>query len=246
MAALIASLHRANHGSHFRAFGLRGLASAINPFIGVDHAWMSAPTFPPHPHAGLSAVSYLFLDSETGIVNRDSIGSHNLIQPGGLHWATAGSGIVHEEVPAEPGKTVHSVQVFVALPAESRNIAPFALSLAPQAVPVKQLPGAKVRVPMGSFEGLRSPLNPPTPVAMLDISLEADFELSLPVAAGDCAFFMPIFGTVAVNGQSFDLDDLKLPVFPAQGEAQLVSLRASRGGAKLMVFSGPPLYRTSG
>ena len=106
----------------------------IDPFIGVEHAWVSAPTFPPHPHAGLSAVSYLFLDLETGIVNHDSIGSRNLIQPGGLHWATVGSGIVHEEVPAEAGKTVHSVQVFVALHAERRSIAPFALSLAPQGV----------------------------------------------------------------------------------------------------------------
>ncbi|XHO07094.1 hypothetical protein ACEQUB_p00340 (plasmid) [Ralstonia syzygii] len=58
----IATLQRANHGSHFRAYGLRGVAALIDPFLGIDHAWMSAPTFAPHPHAGFSAVSYLFLD----------------------------------------------------------------------------------------------------------------------------------------------------------------------------------------
>lgn len=106
---VIASLQRANHGSHFRAYALRGVAALIAPILGVDHAWMSGPTFPPHRHAGFSAVSYPFPDSETGIDNRDSIGSHNLIRPGGLHWATAGSRIIHEEVPAESGKTLHSL-----------------------------------------------------------------------------------------------------------------------------------------
>lgn len=241
MSPFIAPLQRANHGSHFRAYGLRGLASVIDPFLNVDHAWMSGPTFPPHPHAGFSAVSYLFLDSETGIANRDSIGNRNLIRPGGLHWATAGSGIVHEEVPAETGRTVHSVQVFVALPAADRGVAPFALGLEPQDVPVHQGPGFKVRVPVGRFGDLRSPLQPPTAVSMLDIALEADAELGVPVAAGECAFFMPIFGTVAVNGGPYGLDDLRLPVFPAQADAQAVSLHAPRGGAKLMVFSGRPL-----
>ena len=92
----ILPLQRANHGSHFRAYGLHGSEMGlIDPFLGVDHAWISGPTFPPHPHAGFSAVSYLFLDSETGIANHDSIGNHNLIRPGGLHWTTAGRGVVH-------------------------------------------------------------------------------------------------------------------------------------------------------
>ena len=68
------------------------MAEPIDPFLGVDHAWISTPTFQPHPHAGFSAVSYLFLDSETGIDNRDSLGNRNHIQPGGLHWTAAGAG----------------------------------------------------------------------------------------------------------------------------------------------------------
>lgn len=57
-----ARLQRMNHGSHFRAYGLHGneTAALIDPFLGVDHAWISASTFPPHPHAGFSAVSYCF------------------------------------------------------------------------------------------------------------------------------------------------------------------------------------------
>lgn len=243
--SVIAPLQRANHGSHFRAYGLRGVAALIDPFLGVDHAWMSAPTFPSHPHAGFSAVSYLFLDSETGIDNRDSLGTRNLIRPGGLHWATAGSGIVHEEVPAETGKTVHSLQIFVNLAPERQSIAPFALTVEPQDVPVVQLPGARVRVPVGTFGDARSPLNPPTEVTMLDISLEEGAELAVPVAAGYCAFVMPIFGTAMVDGQNFGHNDLKLPVFPARDTPHAITLQSPHGSAKIMLFAGPPLHSTA-
>lgn len=237
----IATLQRANHGGGFRAYGLRGAAALINPFLGVDHAWMSEPTFPPHSHAGFSAVSYVFLDSETGISNRDSIGTRNLIQPGGLHWTTAGRGIVHEEVPAETGKTVHSLQIFVNLPRDRQDMPPAALSLDPQDIPSIQLPGAKVRVPVGNYGEIRSPLNPPTEVTMLDISLEDGAKLNVHVAAGRCTFVMPIYGTVEVEAQRFDREDLKLPVFLAQNTARRITLEAPQGDAKVMLFSGSPL-----
>jgi redox-sensitive bicupin YhaK (pirin superfamily) len=240
---VIAPLQRANHGSHFRAYGLRGMAKLIDPFIGVDHAWMSAPTFPPHPHAGFSAVSYLFLDSETGISNHDSIGNHNLIRPGGLHWITAGRGVVHEEVPAEAGKTVHSLQIFVNLARDQQSIDPFALSLGPLDVPVVQTPGVKVRVPLGRYEEARSPLSPPTDVTMLDISLEEGTAFSVSVASGHSAFVMPIFGPVEVNGRRFDRDNLGLPVFESRAAAHAIALRAPQGSAKAMFFSGRPFGR---
>jgi len=242
---VIAPLQRANHGSHFRAYGLRGVATLINPFIGIDHAWMSAPTFPPHPHSRFSAVSYLFLDSETAIANRDSIGTRNLIQPGGLHWITAGSGVVHDEVPAETGKTVHSLQIFVALPLEQQDVTPFALTLEPQDVPVVQLVGAKVRVPLGSYGGVRSPLRPPTDVDMYDISLDDGAELVLPIAPGQVAFVMPIFGAIDVDGQAYAPDDLKAPVFQPEDMERTLTLKALRGAAKVMFFGGVPLTSTA-
>lgn len=237
---IVVALQRANHGSHFRALGLRGAAALINPFIGVDHAWMSAPTFPPHPHAGLSAVSYVFLDSEVGIANRDSIGTENLIPPGAAHWMVAGSGVVHEEVPAEPGKTVHSLQIFVGLPPEKRTAPPQAISLAPQQVPTVLRPGVKVRVVAGSFSGQRSPAQAPTDVDMLDISLEAGAQLRLPVAPGRNVFVLPVFGTVSVDGQAFGLEDLQAPVYPAKQAPRDITLQAPHGATKVMVFGGVP------
>jgi redox-sensitive bicupin YhaK (pirin superfamily) len=123
---------------------------------------MSAPSFPLHPHAGLSAVSYVFLDAETGVANRDSLGKDNLIRPGGLHWMAASSRIVHEEVPAASGKTVHSLQIFVAMPPALLGTAPFSLSL----------------------EALRLPIYPATPAAQTIMLQAADGGAKVMLLAG--------------------------------------------------------------
>lgn len=240
----IARMQRANRGSHFRAYRLHGSDPAqLDPFMGIDHAWMSAPTFPPHPHAGFSAVTYLFLDSETGIANRDSQGNRTLIEPGGLHWTAAGRGVVHEENPAVPGSTTHLLQIFVNLPRDRQNAAPFALTLAPQDVPVVHRPGARVRVPLGRFDGVHSPLTPPTEVTLLDIALETGAELVLPVPAGQRAFFMPILGSLEVNGEGFGLDNLGASILPIATESTTHKLVAKAGGAKVAVFIGEPLHQ---
>jgi redox-sensitive bicupin YhaK (pirin superfamily) len=231
---------RMNHGSQFHAHGLHA-AELTNPFLGIDHAWMSGPTFPPHPHAGFSAVSYLFLDSQTWIENRDSLGGRQKILPGGLHWTAAGRGVVHEENPAEPGQTVHMLQIFVNLPQHKQGDAPFALALAPQDVPVVTLPGAKVRVPLGEFAGQRSPLRPPTEVQLLDISLDEGAELSVPVAAGLTHFVLPIFGQLEIDGHRLDSDGAPVPVQTAQDSACSTRLKALGGPAKAVFFAGQPL-----
>lgn len=242
---IIVPMQRANHGAHFRAYGLRGAAALIDPFIGVDHAWMSAPTFPPHPHAGLAAVSYVFPDSEIGLANRDSIGSENLIQPGGVHWMAAGTGVVHEEVPAGPDKTVHSLQIFVNVPAAKRAAAPHVLSLSPQQVPVVLLPGARVRVVSGEFGGRRAPGEAPVDVDMLDISLDTGTELVVPVAPGRSTFVLPVFGSVTVDGRAFALEDLRVPLYPATPTPREIRLHAPGGPAKVVVFSGVPFSPAS-
>jgi redox-sensitive bicupin YhaK (pirin superfamily) len=240
----IARMQRANRGSHFRAYSLHDSDPAIlDPFLGIDHAWMAAPTFPPHPHAGFSAVTYLFLDSETGITNRDSKGNHTLIEPGGLHWTAAGSGVVHEENPALEGRTVHLLQIFVNLPVARQEATAFALSLAPQGVPVVQRTGVRVRVPFGSFDGVHSPLVLPTEVSLLDISMDAGAELALPLAAGQQAFAMPIFGSAELDGHRFGVDDLGVPILPAAEHASTHRLAAKAGSAKVAVFVGTPLQQ---
>lgn len=240
----IVKLQSMNIGEGFRASTVRGgaMAAPIDPFLGVDHAHMSQPTFQPHPHAGFSAVSYLFSDSETGILNRDSLGIKNLIQPGGLHWTAAGSGIVHEEIPAETGKIVHMLQIFVNLAINKQGAKPFALSIDPKDVPTVQLAGATVRVPLGTYGTVTSPLHPPTDVSLLDVSLDDGIEVSLPVSAGCAAFVMPILGDLIVDGQLFDDNPhSSLPVYAEQSSPYEIKVRAVNGKAQAVFFSGAPL-----
>lgn len=239
----IAQLHGMKIGNGFQAFALRGgeTQDLMDPFLGVDHARMSEPTFSTHPHAGFSAVSYLFLDSETSVNNKDSLGTRNLIAPGGLHWTAAGRGVVHDEVPAVTGKTVHMLQIFVNLPEHKQLDAPFALSLEPADVPVVQLPGASIRVPLGNFGGERSPLLPPTEVTLLDISLESGAELSIPVVAGHGAFILPISGALQIDSDDFDAGVPRVPMFAVQATAREIVLKAGQGPAQAVVFSGTPL-----
>lgn len=235
-------LTRSQHGNHFRAFSLRGeKPELIDPFLGVDHAWLGGPTFPPHPHSGFSAVSYVFLDAETGIDNRDALGNQNIIQPGGLHWLAAGRGIVHEEVPAQVGKTVHMLQIFINLEVKKQDAAPFTLSLAPADVPTVELLGVKIRVLLGQFGEVTSPLKPPTEVNLLDISLKNEVEVDVPISIRHNAFIMPIFGSVEIDGQHFDSDAGRLSIFKGLETTRSIALKAVEGEAKVVVFTGIPL-----
>jgi redox-sensitive bicupin YhaK (pirin superfamily) len=144
-------------------------------------------------------------------------------------------------VPAEPGKTVHMLQIFINLPQERQADAPFALSLEAQDVPVVRLPGVKVRVPLGSFAQVSSPLSVPTEVTVLDISLEDGAEVSVPIPEGHVAFVMPIDGEVWVDGLPFNLIELTLPVNLPLRDDRAVRLSAPKGDAKAVLFSGVPL-----
>ena len=88
-------------GSGFKAESFRAgdIGEAMDPLVTVDHYVMTETTFGAHPHAGMSAVSLLFEDSEGLFHNRDSLGNDFDLQPGDLYWLSAGSGAVHDESP---------------------------------------------------------------------------------------------------------------------------------------------------
>ncbi|MDO4233096.1 MAG: pirin family protein, partial [Lautropia sp.] len=163
----------------------------------------------------------------------------DLVRPGGLHWITAGRGMVHEELPIEPGKTVHGLQVFVALPRGGRDITPYPLSIEPEDVPLIEGEGFDVRVPVGHYADASSPLEPPTNVTLLDIALDENAGLNVPIAAGHSFFALPITGTVEIAGQPFNRDSLDVPVIRAQHSPRTLEITAQQGGAEVVVFSAP-------
>jgi redox-sensitive bicupin YhaK (pirin superfamily) len=189
------------HGPGFQAFsvGQQSLGRAIAPFLQLDHYFMSQPTFAKHPHQGFSAVTYMFEDSAGSFFNEDSQGDRSTIAPGDLHWTQAGSGIRHNETPIEPGKICHGIQMFVDLPAIDKTLPGKAFHLTAAQIPVYTTPeGGRVRVVVGSANGVTSPLQISTRIRFLDVILPADTAIVHELAIDESAFLLAIKGSGCV------------------------------------------------
>jgi len=170
---LIAS-QTSGKGSTFsvQSIDLGELGERATPVAVLDQFRVRSRPFPPHPHAGFSAVTYVLEDSEGSLRSRDSLGDDVVMGPGGIVWTQAGSGVIHEEVPAHPDRELHGLQIFVNLSSKNKLVAPQMLRLERNKMPEwRNNTGDCVRVVVGSFEGLSSPLNPVEPFTFLDVQL---------------------------------------------------------------------------
>src|SRR6476660_10137088 len=135
------------------------LRRMVGPFIFMDHAGPIAEIPPnpstldvlPHPHIGLSTVSYLFGGQVT---HRDSLGVEQIIRPGEVNWMTAGSGISHSERFEEPGAlaggALEMIQTWVALPERDEESLPTFHNYQPEALPVFTDKGIRMRLIAGN------------------------------------------------------------------------------------------------
>lgn len=211
----------------------------LDPFLSITEFWMGEPIFAPHPHAGFSAVTYMFTDSEGAFVNRDSLGDRSRIGPGSLHWTQAGSGMLHEEVPEERGVASHGMQLFVNLRAEHKGIPPRAFHLDAEDVPVvSPVDGAVVRVVLGTSDGVASPLTGlAEPVGLLDIELAPHTALERELEAAERAVVLVHRGEVAVGDVTIGAHH----VAALDGPATRMALHAGGDGASLLVLTGRPM-----
>lgn len=172
---------RGNDAFSIKALNLSQLAELGCPMLAVDEFRACGTPFPPHPHAGFSAVTYVFEDSQSGLRSRTSLGDDVAIGPGGIVWTEAGRGVIHHELPAEANRELHGLQIFVNLSARNKLVAPRMLRLASEEVPEwRSAAGDSVRVVVGSFEALSSPLMPAEPFTLLDAQLSRATSFNLP------------------------------------------------------------------
>lgn len=159
----------------------------VGPFAFFDHmgpAHLEAGRgmdVRPHPHIGLSTVTYLF-DGE--ILHRDSVGSLQAIRPGAINWMTAGRGIVHSErSPAEAralGPKLHGLQLWVALPRALEETEPSFSHHPAETIPQLDAPGMRVRVLAGEAYGAVAPTPIASPLFYVEAHLEAGAKLEVP------------------------------------------------------------------
>ena len=213
----------------------------LDPFVAIDSYTMPYPVFGPHPHAGMSAVTLMLPEADGGFTNRDSLGDQSEIRPGDLHWAQGGAGMMHEELPSEPGKAARGMQVFVNMAKAHKHNPPAAFHVSREDMPQISRAGVDVRVIAGGFDGQYSPIGQDprwaTRVTMLDLTLQPGASLHIPVAAGDKAIFVIYSGEF--TGADGAVRQQSAIVF--ETEAGDAVVRAGQTTLRGVFFSGTPL-----
>jgi len=186
-------------GDHFEV--RRALPSiqrrVVGPFVFLDE--MGPTVFAPgrgldvrpHPHIGLSTVTYL---QRGEILHRDSLGSVQPIRPGEVNWMTAGGGIVHSERTAPErraaGSTLAGLQCWVALPRRDEECEPSFVHVDAENLPAHDGDGASARVIVGEFFGLRSPVPTASPMFYVEVVLQPRARLDVPATYAEQAIYV--------------------------------------------------------
>ena len=189
--------HAQGNGRTFsvKAIPLAELGRRASPLLVLDEFRVSGRPFPLHPHAGFAAVTYVFEDSKGDLRSRDSLGNDLITGPGGIVWTQAGRGVIHEELPANPNRELHAIQLFVNLSSKNKLAPPRMFRLERSAIPEWHSDtGDRVRVVVGSFEGVSSPLAPVEPFQLLDVELRS--VISFKLRAGHNALVYVVEGDV--------------------------------------------------
>jgi hypothetical protein len=224
-------------GFQVQAISAALTGGGMDPFLNVDVFEMNRPIFPPHPHAGFAALTYILPESPTGFRNRDSLGHDLSISPGSLHWTTAGAGVMHEEVPLEKGKAALGLQIFVNLAIAKKRIAPGYLHLHAEEVPVVKTRGVTARILLGESADKSSPLRPPTPTRLIDMTLEPGAAYDQVLTATENAFVFVMSGALEFGAQTAFAGQV------ARSEADGVAwtLKSGPDGSRVILFAGEPL-----
>jgi redox-sensitive bicupin YhaK (pirin superfamily) len=214
----------------------------VGPFIFFDHIGPArfAPGLPraadvrPHPHIGLSTVTYLF---EGEIMHRDSVGSQEAIQPGEVNWMTAGSGITHSErfeKLREVGGPLHGIQSWVALPGRDEETSPAFVHYGHVDLPTIEDGRVWARLIAGEAFGVRSPVKTHSPLFYAHCALQDQALVALPQAYSERAAYVAS-GSVETDGRRFDAGQML--VFDRGAAAAVKSV----GSSIVMLLGGEPV-----
>ena len=181
-----------------RLFPLHGFMN-FDPFVLWDHFDIGAGRgFPDHPHRGFEAITYMF---DGGMNHKDNLGNESFVTAGGAQRFTAGSGMVHSEMPAEQGKS-NGIQLWINLPKRLKQVSPEYQQVNAEEFPLKAITGGQVKILVG--EG--SPLKIKTEIIYQHVTLnrQAQYQLDLNAAMRGIVYVMS--GKLSVNDEPVKTD----------------------------------------
>ncbi len=212
----------------------------LDPFFLFDHFGSEDPDdylagFPMHPHRGIETVTYML---DGSVTHRDSLGHEGSIGAGDVQWMTAGSGILHEEMPHAGPRRLDGFQLWVNLPRKLKMTAPRYQDVPAARIPEVAAPGgARVRVIAGRVDGVEGAVREIfAGPSYLDVALPAGGTFEQPVARGHTALLYVYRGQAEVAGKA-----VASPRLAILGDGDVVRVRAPAGDARFLVLSAQPL-----
>lgn len=230
-----------------RVFGGQG-PERFDPFLmldefGSDSAADYIGGFPAHPHRGFETVTYML---EGRMLHEDHLGNQGLLEPGGVQWMTAGRGIIHSEMPQQRSGRMRGFQLWVNLPAAEKMQPASYQDLPAGAVTTATLAaGGRVKVIAGSIEldgqRLEGPIQgKSTQPLYLDLQLEADQALSLPLPEQHTALLYVYEGALGVAG-SRDQGQLQAGELGRLDQGKVLQIQAGQEGCRALLIAGQPI-----
>ena len=217
----------------------------IDPFLLLDEMGPAqygpgeAVGAPSHPHRGFETVTSLLSGA---MVHEDTTGACAVIKPGGVQWMTAGSGVVHSELPTEDmmrlGGKMHGFQLWVNLPAEKKMVDPRYQGYdADEIAQVQLANGGLLKVVAGEVHGVRGPVETTSPMTYAHAVMEASDVVEWHPQEGHTALVHVFDGEVKVNGSTTSSGEMVV----MQRTAGMVRIESTKAQAQVLLLGGQPL-----
>ena len=217
------------------------LQRRLDPFLMLDAFRNENPEdyiggFPDHPHRGFETVTYMLAGR---MRHHDSAGNQGLLGPGCVQWMTAGSGLIHSELPEQADGLMEGFQLWLNLPARDKMARPYYRDIPSESIPEFVAPqGVRVRVIAGSSHGVAGAVQREhTEPLYLDVHLPAGTQFVQPIPPAHHAFTYTYRGTVLVGGTA--VPDRNMAILANDAAGQVV-VKAD-ADARLLIVAGQPL-----
>lgn len=219
----------------------QNLQRRLDPFLMLDAFRNENPEdyiggFPDHPHRGFETVTYMIAGR---MRHHDSAGNHGLLRPGGVQWMTAGSGLIHSEIPEQEQGLMEGFQLWLNLATNDKMSKPSYRDIPAESVPCLHTDqGVKVRVIAGESHGTRGAVQRPvTEPLYLDVHLPGGVEFEQPIDPEHNALTYTYRGKIEIDGHP--VPDRQMAILTTDG-AKLLRI-SSQAPARCLIIAGKPL-----
>jgi len=221
-----------------RVLGIQDIKD-IDPFLLLDAFDSDNPSdyikgFPMHPHRGIETITYLL---EGEIIHRDSLGNGDSLVAGELQWMTAGSGIIHEEMPQASPK-MKGLQFWLNLPASDKMTEPKYFAIMPEDIKEIPIDVGHIKLISGEYNGQVGVSQPHVKANMMDLQINPNetFEMDVPSQYNSFVYILDGSGYFGDKEQQCNMHSA---VIFTDGDS--IKIKASDQGIRMIVLSAIPL-----